>query len=53
MSCDLSHYTRWIEALCERDYGVKEEVERILMEKERRRKIKRTAFSVFNRKNIF
>jgi hypothetical protein len=30
MSCDLSHYARWIEILCERDYGVREELERIL-----------------------
>lgn len=56
MSYESADYTRWIETLCERNYGVREELERIFREKireqEKKRKRKRKAFKALNRKNI-
>ena len=51
MSYESVDYTRWIETLCERNYGVREELERIFREKVEKRKRKRKAFKALNRKN--
>ena len=51
MSYETADYTRWIETLCERNYGVREELERIFREKVEKRKRKRKAFKALNRKN--
>lgn len=50
MSYEIPDYTTWIRRLCERDYGVKEELDRILDEKEREREVRKKAFQALNRK---
>ena len=51
MSYEIGDYAKWVQALCERNYGVKEQLERILEEREMERKIRRNAFKALNRKN--
>ena len=50
MSCEVDYFYLWLQNVCERDYGVREELERIFKEKRRKKRQNRKAFEALNRK---
>ena len=50
MSYEVGDYAKWVQSLCERNYGVKEELDRIFKEIERNKKMEKRALTTLNRK---
>ena len=50
MSYEIGDYAKWVEGLCERNYGVKEELDRIFKEIEMNKKMEKKVLKALNRK---